>query len=364
MEKLVGLRVRNASRQFWHGKQVLLTGHTGFKGAWLGFWLSKMGAKVTGISLPPKGTPNLFTLANIAQMVNGHFADIRDPDVVSKIVKKVEPEIVLHLAAQALVRPGYRDPIGTFATNIMGTAHVLNSLRGLDSVKVAVVVTTDKVYKNVEQIAPYCETDVLGGYDPYSASKAASEMIISSYRDSYLAEQGVAVASARAGNVIGGGDWSEDRLIPDAVRAWDADLPLEIRRPTAVRPWQHVLEPLNGYLVLAERLYANLALAGAYNFGPKTNETATVREVIELANQAYSCGSVLWGDGTEGPHEAGLLSLETSKAQEMLGIAPRWNLMQTIERTMEWYRQQRNGTLNAPSLCEADITAFSDVEKV
>jgi CDP-glucose 4,6-dehydratase len=306
--------------------------------------------------------PNLFTLANITQLTNSHFVDIRDADAVSNIVEKTKPEIVLHLAAQALVRPGYIDPLGTFATNIMGTVNILNSLRGLDSVKVVVAVTTDKVYKNLERIEPYCETDELGGYDPYSASKTASEIVISSYRDAYLAEKGVAVASARAGNVVGGGDWSEDRLIPDAVRAWDANLPLEIRRPSAVRPWQHVLESLNGYLVLAEELYGNLSLAGAYNFGPITNEAATVQTVIELANQAYGIGSVSWGDGTKGPHEAGLLSLEISKAQKVLGILPRWNLPETIERTMGWYQKQRNG-VSARSLCEADIAIFSSDQK-
>lgn len=351
-----------ASPNFWRGKQVLLTGHTGFKGAWLALWLCQMGAKVTGISLPPNSTPNLSTLINITQMTNSHFADIRDADGVSNIVKKAQPEIILHLAAQALVRPGYKDPLGTFATNVMGTANVLNSLRGLDSVKAVVAVTTDKVYKNLEHNKPYRETDMLGGHDPYSASKAASEIIISSYRDSYLAEQGVAVASARAGNVIGGGDWSEDRLIPDAVRAWDANLPLEIRRPSAVRPWQHVLEPLNGYLVLAEKIYTESSLAGAFNFGPQTHEAATVQKVIELANRVYGCGSVLWGDGTEGPHEAGLLSLEISKARGVLGVAPRWDLTQSVERTMGWYQQQRSG-VNVHLLCDADIAAFSSAQE-
>lgn len=352
-----------ASPNFWRGKQVLLTGHTGFKGAWLALWLCQMGAKVTGISLPPISTPNLFTLANIVQMTNSHFADIRNADAVSNIIKKAQPEIVLHLAAQALVRPGYRDPLGTFATNVMGTANVLNAARGVNSVKAIVAVTTDKVYKNLETGRAYKEDDQLGGYDPYSASKAASEIIISSYRDSYLAEQGVAVASARAGNVTGGGDWSEDRLIPDAVRAWDSNLPLEIRRPNAVRPWQHVLEPINGYLVLAEKLYADLSFSGAYNFGPKTDEAATVKTVIGLAKQVYECGSVLWGDGTEGPHEAGLLSLEIAKAQEVLGVVPRWNLMKTVERTMGWYEKQRNGE-SARSLCEADIAVFSTAQEV
>ena len=357
LEKLVD-PVRNASPRFWQGKQVLLTGHSGFKGAWLALWLSGMGAKVTGISLPPNSDPNLFTLAKISQITNNHFADIRDADAVSSIVKHAEPEVVFHLAAQALVRSGYQDPLTTFATNVLGTANVLNALRDIDSVRVAVVVTTDKVYKNLERVEPYRESDILGGYDPYSASKAASELIISSYRDAYLAEQGVAVASARAGNVIGGGDWSVHRLIPDAIRAWNKDLPLEIRRPNSVRPWQHVLEPLNGYLVLAESIYSDASLAGAYNFGPQTGEESTVQRVIELAQRAYGRGRVLWGDGTVGPHEAGLLSLEVSKARDVLGVAPRWDLVQSIARTIGWYRQHQSNGIGAQELCEADLSLF------
>jgi CDP-glucose 4,6-dehydratase len=355
--------VRTASPTFWQGKQVLLTGHTGFKGAWMALWLSKMGAKVTGISLIPNTTPNLFTLASVSKITNSYFTDIRDADAVSKIIKEAQPEIVLHLAAQALVRPSYKDPLSTFSTNVMGTANILNAARGINSVKSIVIVTTDKVYKNLETDRAYSEDDQLGGFDPYSASKAASELIITSFRDSYLFEQSIAVASARAGNVIGGGDWSEDRLIPDAIRAWDANLPLEIRRPGAVRPWQHVLEPLNGYLVLAEKLYKDLSLSGAYNFGPNTDEAVTVKTIIGLANQVYGYGSILLSDESEGPHEAGLLSLEISKARELLDIASRWNLMQSVKRTMEWYQQQRSGA-NVNQLCDADIVAFSSAQKV
>lgn len=356
VEKLVNI-MRIVAPYFWRGKKVLLTGHTGFKGAWLALWLAEMGANVTGISMPPNSTPNLFTLAKIAEITNSYYVDIRDADAVSNIIKNAKPEIVFHLAAQALVRPGYNDPLGTFATNVLGTANVLNALRGIDSARVVVAVTTDKVYQNLERIEPYRETDVLGGYDPYSASKAASELVISSYRDSYLTGQRTAVASARAGNVVGGGDWSVDRLIPDAMRAWDADMPLEVRRPNAVRPWQHVLEPLNGYLVLAESVYSESSLAGAYNFGPDTNEASTVRQVIELANQAYGRGTVLWGGGTGGLHESSLLSLETSKARSVLGITPRWDLIQTIVRTIDWYKHQQNGGI-ARELCEADIAEF------
>lgn len=343
--------------QFWQNKRVLLTGHTGFKGAWLTLWLNQMGAKVTGVSLPPAGAPNLFELANISRAVDSHFLDIRDAQALAGLVKKIDPQIVMHLAAQALVRPGYKDPLATIATNVMGTANVLNALRGASSARAVVVVTTDKVYKNLERSEPYDESDHLGGYDPYSASKAASEIIISSYRDSYLEVQGVALASARAGNVIGGGDWSEDRLIPDAIRAWNTNKPLIIRRPDAVRPWQHVLESLNGYLVLAERLHSNSSLAGPYNFGPQVNEVAPVRQVIGMANELYGQGVVVWGDGTEGPHEAGLLSLSITKARNILGIVPRWDLAQTIERTIRWYQLQKDGR-DARVLCEADIASF------
>lgn len=346
-----------ANSKFWRGKRVLLTGHSGFKGAWLSYWLHKMGANVTGISLPPTSSPNLFTLAGIDRLLNNHFLDIRDSVGLEKLVLESQPEIVLHLAAQALVRPSYDDPLATFSTNVMGTANLLNALRGSKSVRAAVFVTTDKVYKNLEHAYSYREIDVLGGHDPYSASKAASEIIIESFRDSYFSGRGIALASARAGNVIGGGDWSEARLIPDAVRAWDQNLPLSIRRPNAVRPWQHVLEPLNGYLVLAEKLFESIQFSCSYNFGPNTHEAATVRKVIEMARSFYGVGDILWGDGFEGPHEAGLLSLDISKAKETLGISPRWDVEESVERTMSWYKRCLNG-VSANSLCDADIAAF------
>jgi CDP-glucose 4,6-dehydratase len=342
---------------FWHGKRVLLTGHTGFKGAWMALWLQRLGAQVTGISLPPATTPNLFNLASVQTITDSHFCDIRDAAALASLIKKAEPEIVFHLAAQALVHASYRDPLTTFATNVQGTANVLDSLRPLDSVRAVVSITTDKVYRNLEQPYPYRETDALGGHDPYSASKAAAEIVIASYRDSYLNEKGIAVASARAGNVIGGGDWSADRLIPDAIKAWNANQPLQIRRPQAIRPWQHVLEPLAGYIKLAEQLWQQPAVAGAYNFGPETHEAATVREVVELAQSAYGMGAVSWGDGTEGPHEAGWLALEIAKARTVLGVKPRWPLAESVQRTIHWYRQLHDGA-DARALCQSDITAY------
>jgi len=346
---------------FWRGKRVLVTGHTGFKGGWLVLWLRQLGASVCGIALPPTTSPNLFELARVAQGIDSHFCDIRDAQHLATLVRAYQPEVAFHLAAQPLVRASYRDPLATFSSNIMGTAHVLDALRGLDSVRVALMVTTDKVYRNLEQQYPYREDDALGGHDPYSASKAASEIVIASYRDAFLKDQGVAVASARAGNVIGGGDWSDDRLIPDAVRAWQADEILEVRRPQAVRPWQHVLEPLHGYLNLAEKLWHYPELAGAYNFGPHTHEAATVREVVELARQVYGKGEIRYGDGSSGPHEAGWLALETAKARVALGMQPRWGLVETVTRTMSWYQAQHAGT-DARELCLAEIAQYESRE--
>jgi CDP-glucose 4,6-dehydratase len=349
------------STAFWHGKRVLVTGHTGFKGGWLVLWLQRLGAHVCGIALPPTTTPNLFELARVPEGIDSHFCDIRDAERLAALVRAFRPEIVLHLAAQPLVRASYRDPLGTFSSNIMGTAHVLDALRGLDSVRVAVMVTTDKVYRNLEHPYPYREDDALGGHDPYSASKAASEIVIASYRDAFLKDQGVAVASARAGNVMGGGDWSEDRLIPDAVRAWQAGKELVVRHPQAIRPWQHVLEPLHGYLRLAEKLWHHPELAGAYNFGPHTHEAATVREVVELARQAYGKGDVRYGDGSSGPHEAGWLTLETAKTRVALGVRPRWNLAETVTRTLAWYQTQHAGA-DARELCLAEIADYENGE--
>ncbi len=347
---------------FWRDKRVLVTGHTGFKGGWLVLWLQYLGAEISAIALPPLSKPNLFELAHVGENMKSHFCDIRDSKKVAALVRVFRPEIVMHLAAQPLVRASYADPLETFSSNIMGTAHVLDALRGVDSVRVALMVTTDKVYRNLDQPLPYREDDVLGGHDPYSASKAASEIVIASYRDSLLKDQGVAVASARAGNVIGGGDWSEDRLFPDAIRAWQTDKILKIRRPQAIRPWQHVLEPLKGYLTLAEKLWLHPELAGAYNFGPNTHEAASVKEVVELARQVYGKGDVRYGDGSAGPHEAGYLALETVKARLTLGVQPRWNLAETVTRTMAWYQARHDGA-DARELCLAEIEQYGSNEK-
>jgi len=345
------------NRQFWQGKRVLLTGHTGFKGAWLALWLQHLGANVTGVALAAPTVPSLFELAGLERTMQSHLCDIRDAHALATLVRQARPEIVLHLAAQALVRSSYHDPLQTFSTNIMGTAHVLDALRGLPDTRVAVMVTTDKVYRNLEHHYPYREDDMLGGHDPYSASKAASELVIASYRDAFLSQQGVAVASARAGNVIGGGDWAEDRLIPDCVRAWQAGRTLTIRRPDAIRPWQHVLEPLAGYLRLAEVLWHQPALAGAYNLGPPTDEAATVKTVVELALSPRGICKVSYENDSSSPHEAGWLALETAKARVQLGLRPRWTLADAVHRTMAWYAAQHSGA-DAHALCEADIVAY------
>jgi CDP-glucose 4,6-dehydratase len=335
----------------------LVTGHTGFKGGWLTLWLHRLGAQVSGIGLQPNTDPNLFELARIESLCDNHFCDIRNKDNLSTLIRNFQPEVIFHLAAQPLVRHSYKEPVDTFSTNVMGTAHVLDALCGLKSAKVAMIATTDKVYRNNEWHWPYREDDELGGHDPYSSSKAASEIIISSYRDSFLTRQGVAVASARAGNVIGGGDWSLDRLIPDAIRAWQEGNPIEIRRSNAIRPWQHVLEPLAGYLILAEKLWTNASLKGAYNFGPSTQDAGSVRDIIEIARKAYGNGQVRYGQEDQGPHEAGLLALDISKARQTLGFQPRLTLTDSVQKTINWYRSQFSG-LDPRELCDNEIADY------
>jgi CDP-glucose 4,6-dehydratase len=352
--------VMSLTDSFWTGKRVLVTGHTGFKGSWLSLWLSHLGARLTGVALPPATAPSLYHLAQVERFLDNYYCDIRFEKALIPIVRTVSPEIVIHLAAQPLVRASYRAPVETLATNIMGTAHLLESLRSVDSVRVVVVVTTDKVYRNTGKSASYSEDDPLGGRDPYSASKAACETVCECYRECVFAPRGVAIATARAGNVIGGGDWSSDRLVPDAVRAWSSGQPLYVRRPNAVRPWQHVLEPLGGYMRLAEKLWEDPSLAGGYNFGPSGRDTVTVREVVELARAAYGRGEVIYGTGDEGPHEEESIRLEADKARTVLGVIPRWGLAVAVERTMQWYKAQADGE-DARALCEADMAVNEPV---
>lgn len=346
------------SPAFWAGKKVLLTGHTGFKGSWLALWLQQLGADVVGMALSPAATPNLFELADVGNRLDSRVVDIRNASEVAQHIRQVNPDVVFHLAAQALVRESYRQPVDTFATNVLGTVHVLDALRHCTRTRTVMAVTTDKVYQNNEWHHPYRESDILGGHDPYSASKAACELVINSYRSSFFEANNIALSSARAGNVIGGGDWAAERLLPDAAKAWGQGIALDIRRPESVRPWQHVLEPLMAYLVLAEQTWSTPALAGAYNFGPLPHEAATVREVMVLAKPHWPGSKVHFAEAVQGPHEAGLLTLDTAKARAVLGLAPRWPLAQAIERTVNWYHRHWLGE-DAAVLCLQDMHDFT-----
>lgn len=343
---------------FWNGRRVLVTGHTGFKGSWLCELLLARGSKVHGLALAPNNGPALFTQLDLAARIDHHVADVRDPAAVAKRVEAVRPEVMLHLAAQPLVRPSYREPMETWATNVMGTVHVLEAIRQLDAPCTVVVVTTDKVYENREWEHPYRETDVLGGHDPYSASKAGMELVAASYRKSFFAGSGVRLATARAGNVIGGGDWAEDRILPDLARAFQTGRSLDIRNTHAVRPWQHVLDPLAGYLCLAEALSGpeGARFASSFNFGPETVDHRTVGELVELARKHWP-GE--WKDGSDpdAPHEAGRLALSIERARSVLGWTPRWNFVRAISETVGWYRRASEGE-SPIALTRSQIAAF------
>ncbi|MBX3166712.1 MAG: CDP-glucose 4,6-dehydratase [Candidatus Eremiobacteraeota bacterium] len=343
---------------FWLARRVFLTGHTGFKGSWLSLWLHDLGVKLSGYALDPVTQPSLWEALGL-ELEADIRADLRDLTRLRAAVQQAEPEIVFHLAAQPLVRESYKDPVGTFATNVLGTVHLLEALRGVSSVKAVVVITTDKVYHNEEWPYPYREHDRLGGNDPYSASKAAAEIVTASYRASFLQEQGVRLASARAGNVIGGGDWSADRLVPDCLRAFERGQAVELRYPQAVRPWQHVLEPLSGYLLLAESLLRRDGLECGWNFGPKGDEGHA-----EVGRVAQSLAR-LWGEGARvelspsgnHPKEAGLLRLDISKAQAELNWQPRWSLEQALAATVSWQKEFLAGS-PVRELCLRQIQAF------
>jgi CDP-glucose 4,6-dehydratase len=334
---------------FWKGKKVFLTGHTGFKGGWLSLWLASMGAKVTGYALAPNTMPNLFEVLAIDSLIEkSHIADIRDLSSLQKAMSSANPDVVIHMAAQPLVRYSYANPVETYATNVMGTVHILESTRSIDSIRATVVVTTDKCYENKEWVWGYRENEPMGGYDPYSNSKGCAELVTSAYRQSYFSKSDStnSIASARAGNVIGGGDWSEDRLIPDAIKAFEANQPLMIRNPLATRPWQHVLEPLSGYLILAQALYEKGSdFASGWNFGPSDKDNRSVQEVIELLISGWGESAGWVKEGSEQPHEANLLKLDCSKARAQLGWLPKWNLETATQKIVEWqkaYQAKKN----------------------
>ena len=357
-------------REFWAGRRVLLTGHTGFKGSWLALWLSELGARVTGVGLDPDTTPNLFSQLELEQrLVRHHLADIRVPQVLAEIVQACQPEAVFHLAAQPLVRRSYRDPLGTWATNVQGSLHVLEALKPLQHPCAVVMVTTDKVYENQEWDYGYRESDRLGGHDPYSASKAAAELAIASWRTSFCGTAPhqnpyLAIATARAGNVIGGGDWAEDRIVPDAVRALAAGQPVPVRNPNATRPWQHVLEPLGGYLHLAKEM-ASVQVnhsqpnpyAQAFNFGPLLEANRPVRQLVEAALQHWP-GAWTELPGTADVHEAGRLHLQIDKAKHQLGWQPRWTFATSVHRTFDWYQAFHEG-VSPIDCCTKDLYLYN-----
>jgi len=337
MENMVEIEMHNS--KFWNGKKVFITGHTGFKGGWTVLWLKKLGAVVKGYALAPNTEPSLFEISKIAVGIESHIADVRDLDTLKKSMADFEPDIVIHMAAQPLVLESYRDPVETYQTNVMGTVNLFEAVRVCKSVKAVVNVTTDKCYKNNEWVWGYRENDPMGGYDPYSSSKGCSELVTSAYRQSFFHDETeVSIGTARAGNVIGGGDWSSNRLIPEALRAFKLDEPVIIRNPLATRPWQHVLEPISGYLMLAEKLYStDNEYAEGWNFGPTSDGNKSVGKVLDYL-VAHWPSDVSWVlDEKVQPHEAQLLMLDISKARERLGWSPRWDLNIAIKKIIEWH---------------------------
>ena len=345
-------------------KTILLTGHTGFKGSWLAIWLHSLGAKVVGYALDPYSAKDNFVLSKIGEKIHADIrADINDRDALRKTFEKYQPEIVFHLAAQPLVRLSYQCPVETYQTNVMGTINIMEEVRKCSATKVAVMITTDKCYENKEQIWGYRENEAMGGYDPYSSSKGAAEIAISSWRRSFMntsqyATHGKAIASARAGNVIGGGDWALDRIIPDCIRAIEDNKPIEIRSPQSIRPWQHVLEPLSGYLTLAEKMLNEpTKYCDGWNFGPNVESIVPVWNIAEMLVGNYGKGEIEDKSDPNALHEANLLALDTTKAKIHLDWKPRWNIEQTMEKTIEWYLNYK--TTDAYELCLRQINEYT-----
>lgn len=349
---------------FWRGRRLFLTGHTGFKGSWLALWLHTLGAKVSGYALEPPTDPSLFHLCRLDQLVDSTIADVRDAETLQAAMRRADPEIIIHMAAQPLVRASYQVPVETYAINVMGTVHLLEAARSLSSLRAIINITTDKCYENREWHWGYRENEPLGGYDPYSSSKACSELVTAAYRNAFFHPQaypqhGVALASARAGNVIGGGDWATDRLIPDCMRALLSGQPIVVRNPRAIRPWQHVLEPLCGYLMLAQRLVEQgTPFAEAWNFGPWDEDAQPVESIVRRL-------CVLWGqeasyrldEDPSQPHEAAYLKLECSKARAELGWIPQWRLDRVIESIIDWTKAYQSG-LEMRTVCLKQIDLY------
>ena len=354
-------------RDFWQGKKVFITGHTGFKGSWLCLWLHSLGAQVIGYALKPPTDPSLYELCSIDKLVESHIADIRDSEALSKALSAVHPDIVIHMAAQPLVRDSYKIPVETYSVNVMGTVNLFEAVRNSKSVKAVINVTTDKCYENKEWIWGYRENEPLGGYDPYSSSKACSELVTAAYRRSFFNSSNtsnlstsVAVASARAGNVIGGGDWATDRLIPDCVRAILKNEKIVIRNPQAIRPWQHVLEPLSGYLMLTQKLFEEgPRYAEAWNFGPDDSDAKPVEWLVGSLCKKWGDGASYMIDKGKHFHEAHYLKLDCSKARSELGWQPRWDLEKAIESIIEWTRAYKSGK-NIQEVCLKQIEEYTD----
>lgn len=349
----------NVNPSFWKGKKVFLTGHTGFKGSWLSLWLQHMGAIVKGYSLEPNTTPNLFTEAKVGHNMDSEIGDITDLNHITESMMAFNPEILIHMAAQPLVRLSYQNPVLTYATNVMGTVNVLEAARKCPKLKALVSVTTDKCYENKEWAWGYRENESMGGHDPYSNSKGCSELVISAYRNSFFNNTNSAgLASARAGNVIGGGDWSNDRLIPDILKAFEKNEPVIVRNPLATRPWQHVLEPLSGYLVLAQHLFEyGSDFAEGWNFGPKDEDCKPVSWILEKMVSHWGKGAYWELDKKINPHEAGYLKLDCSKAATRLNWYPQWNLEYTLESIIDWQQHYLSGK-NIQEKCLEEIAKY------
>jgi CDP-glucose 4,6-dehydratase len=347
---------------WWKSRKVFVTGHTGFKGAWLCLLLEQLGARVRGYSLQPPTRPNLYSLAGLNERISGTEGDVRDLSRLSAALREAAPEIVIHMAAQPLVRQSYQDPVNTFGTNVMGTVNLLEAVRSAGNVAAVVVVTTDKCYENREWVWGYREDEPMGGHDPYSSSKACAELVTSAYRRSFFHESSIAVASARAGNVIGGGDWARDRLIPDVINAFSKGRPVVIRNPESIRPWQFVLEPLVGYLTLAERLCERgQEFAEGWNFGPTEDDAKPVRWIVDRMAQSWGPEARCEIDGATHPHEAYALRLDTSKARTRLGWRPRLGIGAALEQVANWYKRQTTGE-DAEQLCREQIEPYCNIE--